>query len=417
MRRDPSSEPKRAAAEKIVQGLREAGHTALLAGGCVRDLLLGVPPKDYDVATDAPPPVVTQLFRRTRTVGAKFGVVLVRMGGVDVEVATFRSEGAYSDGRRPDTVTFTGPQEDAQRRDFTINGMFYDPVEQRVIDYVGGQDDLKARVLRAIGDPERRFAEDHLRMLRAIRLAARLGFTIDPATFRAIQHHAAELRDISRERIRMELEMILTHASRSTAWTLLHQSGLDAHLMPPAAWDESAALSFAGRLAALPPDARLPTALAAVLRDSAPPQAAEMLHTATYSNETVQDVTWLLASLPALLEPDKLDLADVKLLAADPRFADLLQLAQAEYRVLGRDRAPLERLQARIAALDPESLAPPRLITGEDLLAWGVPAGPVYARVLEQVYRAQLNGTFTTRDEALALARKLAQPDSERLRG
>jgi poly(A) polymerase len=412
--RDPPSDTKRAAAEKIVQRLREAGHTALLAGGCVRDLLLGVPPKDYDVVTDAPPSRVVELFRRTRTVGAKFGVVLVRIGGVDVEVATFRSEGAYTDGRHPDAVTFSGPQEDAQRRDFTINGMFYDPVTQSVLDYVGGQADLAARVVRAIGDPDRRFAEDHLRMLRAVRLAARLSFTIEPETFRAIRRHAAELRHISRERIRMELELILTHASRASAWSLLHESGLDAHLIPPAAWDESGARAGAARLAALPPNAHLPTALAAVLHDSSPAQAADLLHAATYSNKTVQCVAWLLESLPGLLQPDELELADLKLLAADARFADLVQLARAEYLVLGRDLAPLERMQARIAALDPASIAPARLVTGDDLLAWGVLAGPVYARVLDQVYRAQLNRAVATRDQALALARALLGTEEPR---
>ncbi|MCH7994391.1 MAG: CCA tRNA nucleotidyltransferase, partial [Planctomycetes bacterium] len=196
----------RLAALRILEKLRARGHTALLAGGCVRDMLLSIPPKDYDVATDATPKRVVRIFPRSRTVGAKFGVVLVRQYGHDIEVATFRSDGTYSDGRHPDTVVFGTDVEDARRRDFTINGLFFDPIEERVIDHVDGRRDLEAGVIRTIGEPEARFAEDHLRMLRAIRFAARLGFVIEPRTMAAIKCLAQRLGDISTERVWLELE-------------------------------------------------------------------------------------------------------------------------------------------------------------------------------------------------------------------
>jgi poly(A) polymerase len=211
----PNDDAGYKAALHVMDTLRGAGHQALLAGGCVRDLLLSRTPKDYDVATDAPPGRVLEFFPKARAVGAKFGVILVRKFGRDVEVATFRTEGPYSDGRRPDHVAFGSAEEDARRRDFTINGLFFDPAGQRVIDYVGGQDDLRRRILRTIGDPSERFAEDHLRMLRAVRLAARLEFTLEAQTRTEISRAAPLLSGISPERIWMELEQILTAPSRT----------------------------------------------------------------------------------------------------------------------------------------------------------------------------------------------------------
>jgi poly(A) polymerase len=215
---------------EVIKRLRRSGHVAYFAGGCVRDLLMGTPPKDYDVATDAPPKRVRELFSNTQAVGQAFGVILVRHGPSTVEVATFRTEGIYSDGRRPDSVAFTSAEHDAQRRDFTINGLFLDPLENppagKVIDYVQGQDDLRHRVLRAIGDPHRRFAEDHLRLLRAVRFAARLGFEIEPATAEAIRINAPRLKGISPERIADELRMMLTPPTRHRAWPILWEFGL-----------------------------------------------------------------------------------------------------------------------------------------------------------------------------------------------
>src|SRR2546430_4608188 len=221
---DRGNKPRcdRADATAIVKRLRANGHEAYFAGGCVRDLLLGLEPKDWDVATDAPPNRVRELFTKTEAVGAAFGVILVRHGRSVVEVATFRSEANYLDGRRPSEVRFTTAQEDAQRRDFTINGLFLDPLEDdRVIDFVGGQEDLAARRLRAIGDPSARFAEDHLRLLRAVRFAARFGLEIAPATAMAIEQRAELLKGISPERIAEELRLMLCPPTRSAAWLLL----------------------------------------------------------------------------------------------------------------------------------------------------------------------------------------------------
>src|SRR5213595_1577127 len=192
----PSKKSSREDAGEIVKRLRAAGHVAYLAGGCVRDLLLGLEPKDYDVATDAPPERVRKLFNNTQAVGAAFGVILVRLGGSQIEVATFRTDVSYEDGRHPTEVRFSSAEEDAQRRDFTINGLFLDPIDDRVIDFVGGQEDLKARILRAIGEPNHRFEEDHLRLLRAVRFASRFGLTIEPETAEAIRRHAEHLKRI-----------------------------------------------------------------------------------------------------------------------------------------------------------------------------------------------------------------------------
>src|SRR4051794_6446387 len=217
---------RREDAEAVVRRLRDAGHVAYFAGGCVRDELLGLTPKDYDVATDAPPTRVRQLFNNTQAVGAAFGVILVRWKQSQIEVATFRAEGAYLDGRRPSEVTFTTAEQDARRRDFTINGLFHDPIERKVIDYVGGQADLRAKVLRAIGEPNHRFEEDHLRLLRAIRFAARFDLEIKGETAVAIAKHREQLKRISPERIAEELRLMLTPNTRKRAWQELWRFGM-----------------------------------------------------------------------------------------------------------------------------------------------------------------------------------------------
>src|SRR3954454_5361661 len=210
----------------VLRRLRDAGHVAYFAGGCVRDELLGITPKDYDVATDAPPPRVRELFTNTQAVGAAFGVILVRQRKSVIEVATFRSDDVYLDGRRPTAVKFTTAEEDAKRRDFTINGLFLDPVENKVIDYIGGREDLKNKIVRAIGEPDHRFEEDHLRLLRAVRFAARFGLTIELATASAIRAHAPQLKRISPERVAEELRLMLTPATRVAAWKMLWELGL-----------------------------------------------------------------------------------------------------------------------------------------------------------------------------------------------
>ena len=245
----PQPSAQRDFALEIVQQLRAAGFEALWAGGCVRDQLLGIEPKDYDVATSATPDEIRDLFgrRRTLAIGASFGVITVlgpRAAG-QIEVATFRTDAAYSDGRHPDSVTFTTAENDAARRDFTINGLFFDPVAGEVVDYVGGRDDLERKIIRAIGDPAARIAEDKLRMLRAVRFAATFDFTIDPQTLAAIQHSAAEVTTVSPERIGMEIRRMLVDKSRVVALDLLRDTNLLTHVLPevaqlePPAWQDT----------------------------------------------------------------------------------------------------------------------------------------------------------------------------------
>ncbi len=399
--------PKREVAERIVARLRDAGHTALFAGGCVRDLLLNLEPRDYDVVTDAVPDRVAGLFQRTEKVGAKFGVVIVRMGGQTIEVATFRSDGEYTDGRRPATVTFSDPIQDARRRDFTVNGMFYDPVEQSILDYVGGQDDLRCRLIRAIGDPRERFAEDHLRMLRAVRFAARLSFTIEPATADAIRQTADRIRSISTERIRMELAAIVTDPSRRRGWELIHETTLSRWLIEDTAWSDAEVADVAAKLDFLPERCGEDLALAVVLGKYGSQEAAARCRRLTCSNEITGAVGWLLANLLRVMDCAGFEAADYKLLLADARCPDLGRLLEAEVRGRKLPPAPLDTWRRETAAIPSDQVAPERLVTGDDLLVLGVAPGPLVGGLLTELYRRQLNGQLTGREEALQAAREL----------
>ena len=247
-----SKNTARKAAEAILRRLRRDGYEAYLAGGCVRDILMGTEPKDYDIATSATPQQICRIYPRAQKVGAHFGVVIVRQFGQQVEVATFRTDGPYRDGRHPETVTFSTAQADSKRRDFSINGMFYDPESDRVIDYVGGQADLRRKLIQAIGNPEQRFEEDHLRMLRAVRFACSLGFDIEQETFEAIYNRASKIASISPERIREELEKILCAPGRADGFRLLCESGLLPHLWPDPSWSTEQIERSRRALSALP---------------------------------------------------------------------------------------------------------------------------------------------------------------------
>jgi len=405
--------PLRQAAERIVATLRDAGHVAYFAGGCVRDALMGVEPKDFDVATDATPDQVSRLFRRTKKVGAKFGVVMVRLEGHELEVATFRSEGDYPDHRHPEHVQFTNAQADANRRDFTINGMFFDPVANRVIDDVGGQADLQARIIRAIGNPAERIEEDHLRMLRAVRFASRLGFTIEPGTFEAIRCQAAGIQAISAERIRMELEQILADSNRERGWRLLHALGLSAFLVEGLTFSDDDVDQAARRLAALPAKVSFPLALATVLHARPEPPARAVCIALRMSTAETDFVTWLLQKLPQARAADHLELADVKQLCADPRFEALVALLRAEADAAGQAPTAADTLARRADAIAAPDVSPAPLVSGDDLLARGVPPGRRLGRILETVFRAQLNEQIANRDEALAMAEGLIRDTSE----
>ncbi|MGB2937433.1 MAG: CCA tRNA nucleotidyltransferase [Phycisphaerae bacterium] len=429
-------------AESIIERLRTAGHEALLAGGCVRDLLFGRPAKDFDVATSATPDEVLALYPKALTVGKAFGVVVVMEGPVRTEVATFRAEHGYADGRHPDQVHFTDAREDARRRDFTINAMFFDPAEGEVIDYVGGQADLAGRLIRAVGDPRRRFAEDHLRMLRAVRFAAELDFTIEAATAEAIRALAPSVASVSGERVREELERILTAppAGRRRGLELVSDLGLLVVVLP-----EVEALKGQPQPPAVHPEGdvfrhtllclerlREPTmelALAALLHDTGKPTTAKMrggrvtfYRHQRVSEETAREVcrrlrlsslaarrvTWLVAKHMMLMNADQMREARLKRLFADERFEDLAELWRADCLASGGTEKAYEALMARYRAAGEEDLRAQPLITGRDLITMGLEPGPVFARILDEVYDAQLEGRAGSKDEALALARRIA---------
>jgi len=395
----------RQAAIEIVRRLQEHGFEAFLAGGCVRDMLLGRKPKDYDVATNAKPKEVVQLFPRTLTVGVKFGVVVVLMRRGQVEVATFRSEAAYRDGRHPDEVEFTNAAEDAGRRDFTINGMFYDPLAERVIDYVGGQADLDRQIIRTIGDPEERFAEDYLRMLRAIRFSTRLGFAIEPATFDAIRHNAGRITRISGERIATELEAILVDPNRQVGASMLLESGLADAIFPNLPREQrQRALAVLGRLRQR---VDFPLALGAFFAGCRADEALAQCRLLKLSRRTAKHLTFLLSHRGDLLD-DTMSLARLKLLLARPYFWDLYELERAARKAEG-DRAALAalaRLRRRVQALRGVDVRPRPLLNGHDLIRLGATPGPVLGQLAEELYIAQLEGQLRTTEQACDWARR-----------
>jgi len=391
----------------VIKRLRDHGHIALLAGGCVRDRLLGRTPTDYDVATDAPPPRICRIFRRTKQVGAQFGVVLVRIGGDELEVATFRTDGSYRDGRRPESVEFTTPQEDARRRDFTINGMFLDPLTDEVVDYVGGQQDLANRVVRCIGTPEARFAEDHLRMLRAVRFAARLGFAIEAETHAAIQRLAPRISAISAERIRMELELILTAATRADGWRLLRETELVNHLVAGVTWDEANGERCGRILAALPERVSDALAFAAIFVELDEPGVERACAALRCSTAVSRAASYLVRMGRSVQRGEVRELADVKFLLVSGHADEALALGRALASVDGCGSADVEALAQRAAGIAPEDYAPPPFVTGEDLIALKVAPGPRYREILDALYRAQLNDELTTRAAAEARMKQM----------
>ncbi len=388
------------AALRVVRRLREHGHQAYWAGGSVRDMLLGLDPADIDVATDAPPERIVELFRRTRHVGIQFGVVLVSQGRRWIETATFRTDLSYADGRRPEAVVFTTAEEDAQRRDFTINGLFYDPIEHRVIDYVRGQEDLRAGIVRAIGEPERRFAEDHLRMLRAVRFATRFAFRLDEATAAAINAHAQQITRISPERIREELEKMFAHPARAESLKMIANLGLLPHLWPGSDWPPDRVERACAILRELPPHADFVLSLGALLSECSASQIEKIGRALRCSNQQIADATWLLASQGILADPSLPD-ATLKKLMASPRFEDLLALHRAIAVSQGRALAGYEAALSRRAAIRPVDVAPPPFVSGEDLIAAGLQPGPGFKQILTELYDAQLNSELTDRPSAL----------------
>ena len=435
--------PAREAALELARRLSAAGHAALFAGGCVRDRLLGHPPKDYDIATSALPAQVMGLFPGSNEVGAHFGVVIAKLGGHHVEIATFRTDGSYRDGRRPETVTFSTPQHDAQRRDFTINGLFENPETGEVIDLVDGLTDLRAGVIRAIGDSVARFTEDGLRLLRAVRFATTLGFAIDPPTDQALQQCAPLLDRIAPERIRDEFSKILLSPRRRVGIEHLVDTDLIRHFIPevlpmigceqPPEWHPEGDVYTHTRimLDLLAPDAPLELCLAVLLHDIAKPPCrtidddsgrirfnghdtlgAEMteaiLRRLRYPNHTIDAVVPMVARHMQFMNVQKMRVAKLKRFMAEPTFDLEMELHRVDCASSNGFTDNYEFLQARAAAFAAEPLIPPPLVTGRDLIHLGLAPGPRFKQILEAIQTEQLEGKIASRQAALAALHQLA---------
>jgi poly(A) polymerase len=432
----PNPVARRAFAIEVLMRLRDAGFEALWAGGCVRDLLLGLLPTDYDVATDAVPNKVTRLFPRTCTVGVSYGVVRVLgpAGAGDVEVATFRSDGPYPDGRHPESVRFGTPEMDAARRDFTINGMFLDPISNQVFDYVGGQADLQARIVRAIGVPQERFREDHLRLLRAVRFAARLGFEIEPQTRAALEEMAPMVCTVAPERIAQELRRMLVHPARAEAMSLLFETGLVSAILPPVTamrglfqgkpvqpqgdlWDHTLLV-----LQHLPPDPSFTLAFAALLHDVGKPStlvwedgrytfhnheqvgariAANLCHQLRLSNTDRDRITWLVEFHQYLGEAKTLRESKLKRILAEPGIEELLALHRADALASTGDTSQVDYCEFYLREEPAGPVNPPPVLTGHDLARHGLTPGRQFKEILAAVRVAQLERIVHNKREAL----------------
>lgn len=423
----------------ILNKIREAGFTATFAGGCVRDQLLGREPKDYDIATSALPEQIEALFSKTVAVGKAFGVIVVVENGTETEVATFRKESGYQDGRRPDSVHFCGAQEDAKRRDFTINGMFYDPSKDRIIDYVDGRADLEKKAIRAIGNPEERFTEDHLRMLRAVRFAHTLGFEIEPATREAIRTHADSLAKISMERIENEFSRTLTESRRpGDALRELVDLGLMKHIIPevlpmigqeqpPQFHPEGDVFEHTALMLNLMknPDRRL--AYTVLLHDVGKPDTAFMgADRLRFHNHDRVSAKMAEIILRRLKLPTREIKQIVIAVAGHMRFKDVQKMNKSTLRkLLGAPTFDLELelhridcsgshgildnydfLVRKVLAMEDEPALPEHWIHGKDLIDLGIPPGPRIGKLLQTAYDAQLEGRFADRDELMGWLQK-----------
>ena len=425
-------------ARSIVARLRAAGQQAYLVGGCVRDLLLGREPKDFDVATDARPDRVSELFERSELVGAHFGVVLVRENTAQVEVATFRSDVSYSDGRRPDAVHFeTDPRQDVLRRDFTINALLLDPETNQVLDFTGGREDLARGIISAIGNPEERFEEDHLRLIRAVRFAARLGFTIEPATMAAIQRLHSLIANVSPERVRDELARILTEGGARRGFELLDESGLLAEILP-----EVAAMKGVRQPPQFHPEGdvwthtlllleklnhpTLTLAAGALLHDVGKPptfriaerirfdghaeEGARMTHQILsrlrFSGEQTERVEALVANHMRFMHSRQMRDSTLKRFLRMENFPELLELHRLDCMAGSGQLDNYKFALQKLEEMGEQELRPKPLLTGDDLIAEGYPPGPAFKKMLDAVEDAQLEGRVHTKEDALALVRQ-----------
>ena len=422
-------------AREIAARLRENGHMAYFAGGCVRDMVRGLTPKDYDIATDARPEAVQKLFPRTYAVGAHFGVIIVLENGFQFEVATFRSDEGYIDGRHPSAVRFSSPEEDAKRRDFTINGMFYDPVAEEVIDFVGGRADIAAKLVRAIGDPAERLAEDRLRMLRAVRFATVLDYKIDNGTWKALVANAPSINQISAERIRDELVRVLTSPNRVRGWDLLDSSGLMRVILPeidamkgclqPQQFHPEGDVFQHTRLMLqfLSEKVSVPLVFSVVLHDVAKPRTAtvdetgrirfsghdrlgaemteEIMRRLRFSGAEIEATVEMVRQHMVFKDVPKMRVAKLKRFMARPTFEDELELHRVDCEGSHRMLDNYEFLLRKREEFANEPIIPLPLVRGDDLIALGLKPGPKFGEILEAAETEQLEGKLRTREEAL----------------
>lgn len=437
----------RKTAEQIIEKLTQAGHTALLAGGCVRDMLLGREPKDYDVATSATPEQVVRLFPGAQTVGAHFGVVIVRMNHEHVEVATFRSDGSYSDGRRPDSVTYSTPELDAERRDFTVNGLFFDPLKGLVIDHVGGQNDLRMGLLRAIGVAKDRFEEDRLRMLRAVRFATVLEFDIEHATWESICGLAPKIKSVSIERIRDEFVKIMLSPNRVRGFDLLVNSGLLQEFLPeilvlqgceqPPQFHPEGDVFIHTRLmlSLLPAKVSLPLVMSVLLHDIAKPatqtrdadtgrirfnghdklgaeMTGDIMRRMKFANDVIEPTVVAVENHMVFKDVKKMRTAKLRRFMARPSFEDELALHRVDCLGSNGWLDNYEFLKEKREEFANEPALPARLINGGDLIALGWTSGKAMGRLLTTLQTLQLEGTLKTKEEALKwIAQNAPTPD------
>jgi poly(A) polymerase len=429
---------RRGKAIAIVKRLKEEGHEAYLAGGCVRDMLLAKSPQDYDIATSAKPDAVKKIFPKTIEVGAQFGVILVLSDGDSFEVATFRWDGPYVDGRRPSEVRFAGMREDILRRDFTINGMMYDPVEDRLIDLVGGREDLGRRLIRAIGEPRERFREDRLRMIRAVRFAASLGFTIEENTLRAIREEAASITQVSWERIGEEITRLLTEGGARRGFELLDESGLLPAVLPEVARMKGVEQTpdyhpegdvFVHTLLVL---SRLtePTetlAYGSLLHDVGKPVSAqrqqdhitfyghtekgaemaiEILKRLKRSRSVWERVAYLVKHHLRHTQAPKMRVSTLKRFLGEEGIEELLELTRLDALASNGDLQYYDFCRRKLEEFKHEEIHPEPLLKGKDLIAMGFTPGPLFHEILEGLHEAQLEGELRTREEALEWLRK-----------
>ncbi len=437
-------------AEAICDTLRQAGHQAYLVGGCVRDLLLGREPADYDVATDAMPERVRQLFPESLAVGAQFGVILVARESSEVEVATFRSDLGYSDGRHPDRVVFSrSPEEDVRRRDFTINGLLLDPRTSEVLDFVGGREDLRSGVVRAIGEPAARFREDKLRMVRAVRFAARLGYAIEPATLAAIRRFAPEVDQVSAERLRDELTKLLTEGAARRGFELLDQTRLLESILPevarmkgvlqPPQFHPEGDVWIHTRLMMekLPPSCSATLAWGVLLHDVGKPptftppagpqdrirfddhvavgtrMAEEICRRLRFSNDDTEQIAALVAHHLRFKDVFQMRPATLKRFVRLNRFEEHMELHRLDCLASHGILDAYEFVQRFLRETPPEQVRPPRLVTGEDLMKLGFSPGPVFREILQAVEDAQLDGRLATKPQALKFIRRNFRASAE----